>query len=108
MLYYDVNSLYPFSMTGVPMPIGQPQRYSYFRGHKLSDLYGFIEAYVECPASFNKPMLPYRSSKSSVLLFPTGKFIGVYFSEELKYAETVGYTIVPFKGYIYEKGVWYV
>jgi hypothetical protein len=39
-----------------------------------------------------------------VLLFPTGQFRGVYYSEELKYAEKIGYTIIPLRGYLYEKG----
>jgi len=37
-------------------------------------------------------------------VFPTGRFIGVYFSEELKYARTLGYTVVPTQGYLFEKG----
>ena len=36
MLYYDVNSFYPFSMTGVPKPIGQLKWYSYFKGQNSS------------------------------------------------------------------------
>lgn len=103
-LYSDVNSLYPFSMTGVPMPIGKPKWANDLLDHKLSDLYGFLEAFVECPTSINKPLLPYRSETESPLIYPTGIFTGVYYSEELKYAEKVGYKIVPFKGYFYDKG----
>lgn len=33
-----------------------------------------------------------------------GQFIGVYYSEELKYAQSIGYTIIPPRGYLYEKG----
>lgn len=37
------------------------------------------------------------------MLFPTGKFIGVYFTEELKYAEKLGYRIYPISGYLYKR-----
>ncbi|PHT54511.1 hypothetical protein CQW23_08973 [Capsicum baccatum] len=38
------------------------------------------------------------------MIFPTGTFVGVYFSEELKFAVKLGYTVLPMKGYIFEKG----
>jgi hypothetical protein len=39
-----------------------------------------------------------------VLIFPTGKFFGVYYTEELKLAKSIGYRIEPLRGYLYEKG----
>lgn len=57
--------------------------------------------YVVCPKSINKPFLAYKENER--LLFPTGRFIGVYFSEELKYARDLGYKILPLKGYLFEK-----
>jgi DNA polymerase type B, organellar and viral len=75
-----------------------------FSEHKLEGLFGFIEAFVSCPPSIRNPLLPYRDQESDVLLFPTGQFMGVYYSEELKYAEKIGYTIIPLRGYLYEKG----
>ncbi|KAL2894784.1 DNA polymerase, partial [Bienertia sinuspersici] len=63
----------------------------------LDSIYGFIEAYVECPDSIERPFLPYRKNKETGLLFPTGKWNGVYYSEE-------GYlfhkTESPFVGYV--------
>lgn len=99
--YYDVNSLYPFVMMSYPMPGGQPVWYSDFEGQDLNDLFGFIEAYVECPSTIDRPFLPYKENE--VLRFPTGKWVGIYFSEELKLAKSVGYTIIPLRGYLYEK-----
>ncbi|GJZ55890.1 phospholipase-like protein [Tanacetum coccineum] len=61
----------------------------------------FIEAYVVCPKTINKPFLPYRS-KTGTLIIPTGEFIGVYYSEELKYAVGLGYKVVPISGYLFE------
>jgi len=66
-------------------------------------LFGFIEAYVVCPPSIHKPVLPYRDEKG-VRIFPTGRFIGVYFSEELKYAKSIGSTVTPLRGYLFKKG----
>nr|YP_009381356.1 hypothetical protein AEK19_MT0150 [Utricularia reniformis]ART31176.1 hypothetical protein AEK19_MT0150 [Utricularia reniformis] len=101
--YYDVHSLYPFAMKAFPMPIGAAAKWvGNLQGQKLEDLYGFIEAYVICPESIKNPVLPYRDEKSGVLLFPTGTFIGVYYSEELKYAQSIGYTV---KRYLYERPI---
>lgn len=101
---YDINSLYPFVMKTFPMPGGKPVWHRDLRGIDINNLFGFIEAYVECPNTIKRPFLPYRDEKTKSLLFPTGKFIGVYYSEELKYAQNaVGYKILPISGYIFEK-----
>lgn len=50
-------------------------------------MYGFIEAYVVCPQT---------------IIFTTGEFVGVYYSEELKFARDRGYTVLPLSGYLYE------
>lgn len=84
LYYYDVNSLYPYVMQNFDMPAGHPIWYRSFDGMDLSDMYGFIEALVRSPEGLNRPFLPYRSQSSNLLLFPTGEFKGVYFSEELK------------------------
>jgi hypothetical protein len=52
--------------------------------------------------SLCRPFLPYKDSNDT-LLFPTGKFVGVYYSEELKYARSLGYTILPLRGYLFEE-----
>lgn len=88
LYYYDVNSLYPFVMKKFPMPIGEGKWVDNLKDHTLDELYGFIEAYVYCPPSIKKPFLPYRDKKDN-LLFPTGQFIGNYYSAELKYARGV-------------------
>lgn len=103
LYYYDVNSLYPYVMQEYPMPGGEPVWHSNLVGKELDDsLFGFIEAYIECPATINKPFLPYKD-KNGTLIFPTGKFVGVYYTEELKYAKSLGYTVLPISGYLYEK-----
>lgn len=100
--HYDVNSLYPFIMKMCPMPSGVPVWHSHLEGEELSTLYGFIEAYVVCPRTLKIPFLP-KKDKNESLLFPTGKFVGVYFSEELIFARSLGYKIIPMRGYLFEK-----
>nr|YP_010352581.1 hypothetical protein MFQ53_mgp44 [Bidens parviflora]UIR98934.1 hypothetical protein [Bidens parviflora] len=102
LYYYDVNSLYPFIMKEYQMPGGEPVWYGNLKDKDLDSLYGFIEAYVVCPKTINKPFLPYRE-KNETLVFPTGEFVGVYYSEELKFARDLGYTVLPLSGYIYEE-----
>ena len=102
LYYYDVNSLYPFVMKEFPMPGGRPVWHSGLETIPLDSMFGFIEAYVECPKSIKKPFLPYRN-KDGTLIFPTGTFVGVYYSEELKYARDIGYTIIPICGYLFEE-----
>lgn len=101
--YYDVNSLYPYIMRTKSMPGGVPVWHGNLEGADISNLFGFIEVYVVCPETIHRPFLPYRDSKTNSLLFPVGKFVGVYFSEELKYAQQLGYTIVPIRGYLFER-----
>lgn len=84
------------------MPGGVPVWHGNLECKELSNLYGFIEAYVECPRTITRPFLPYRDDNNT-LLFPTGKFVGVYFSEELIYARDLGYKIIPLRGYLFEK-----
>lgn len=103
LYYYDVNSLYPFIMKEYHIPGGKPVWVSNLNNTDLDSIYGFIEAYVECPDSIERPFLPYRKNKETGLLFPTGKWNGVYYSEEFKYARKLGYTIIPLRGYLFQK-----
>jgi len=103
LYYYDVNSLYPYVMKTFDMPIGMPIWSPDLHSSNIEDLFGFIEAYVICPEHIKNPVLPYRN-ENGILIFPTGQFMGVYYSEELKYAKSIGYTVIPIKGYLYEKG----
>lgn len=100
---YDVNSLYPFIMKTYPMPGGEPVWQDHLEGQDLDNLHGFIEAYIVCPPNLKRPFLPYRDAKSKTLIFPTGAFVGVYYSEELKYARNIGYQVTPLSGYMFQK-----
>ncbi|KAF6165299.1 hypothetical protein GIB67_042715 [Kingdonia uniflora] len=61
-----------------------------------------FDAYIITPKDIKKPFLPIRD-KNDTLLFPKGKFVGVYLSEELIYAQKLGYKIFMLKGYTFEK-----
>lgn len=102
LYYYDINSLYPYVMKNYPMPSGVPVWHNNLEDVKLDDLFGFFEAYVVCPSTIEHPFLPYKD-KFGTLIFPTGRFIGVYYSEELKYARELGYKIIPLRGYMFQK-----
>lgn len=102
LYYYDVNSLYPFVMKEFPMPGGKPVWHRDLTKMRLEDMFGFIEAFIICPSGMKRPFLPSRK-RDDTLLFPTGKFVDVYFTEELKYAETLGYLVYPISGYLFDK-----
>lgn len=101
--YYDVNSLYPYIMKTFPMPGGKPVWHGHLEGQDIDSLYGFFEAHIVCPKTIKRPFLPYRDENSKILVFPAGEFVGVYFSEELKYARDIGYQITLLSGYSFEK-----
>lgn len=82
---YDVNSMYPFVMRKYTFPIGNPVVVKGDSANEYlaqsSELVSFIGCDVEIPPSMNIPNLPYK--KDGKLLFPVGKFSGVWDSIEL-------------------------
>nr|QWO71444.1 DNA polymerase [Termitomyces sp. T8] len=86
---YDVNSHYPNAMLQ-PMPGGLPRISS---ETNLDKIFGFVETIVEAPTEreLKIPILPVKKDELTVLFRGTIK--GIFFSEELKYAVSVGYKI---------------
>lgn len=84
--YYDVNSLYPAAMKQL-IPIKILHKVHGDR-KPVEDIFGFIKVEVDS-SNVNKPMLPYRYEGK--VIYPKGKFIGTYFSEELKAMIPLGY-----------------
>ena len=103
LYYYDINSLYPFCMLKT-MPIGTPKKYDVSKG--LNNFFGFALVKVTVPESLNIPVLPLYVKIEGVdrLVFPTGSFKGYYFSEELKYAESLGCKIELIEAWEFQKG----
>lgn len=98
--YYDVNSLYPFAMLN-DMPGKMVKYHNNLSGFDLYSFFGFALAEVHIPNTL-VPLLPYKS-KEDRTIFPTGKVIGVYFSEELKALANRGYSITLIRGYEFER-----
>jgi hypothetical protein len=88
--HYDVNSLYPTAMLK-PMPIGQPYE---IQGNRipidLKDFFGFVKCTVYAPYMY----FPILCLRTDHLIAPVGVFSGLWFSEELKYALSKGYSIL--------------
>ena len=98
LYYYDVNSLYPFVMLK-DMPYKPVKWYEDMSEIKLDDFFGFALARIECSDNVKLPVLPFKSrSLDQRILYPRGVFTEVYFSEELKAAEKLGYKIKLLKG----------
>lgn len=91
--YYDVNSLYPYAMLNT-MPEGVGEWID-GKDIKLTEFFGFLEVTVTVPKHLNIPILPYRHEGG--LFFPQGTFTSVQFSEELRYAQSLGYEIKEIK-----------
>lgn len=99
---YDVNSLYPTVMRNNDFPTN-------FKCETLTwyeDKMGFYECEIEVPKDMYLPPLPVveKVGRSSKLVFPTGKFKGVYTTEEIKYARSLGVKIKTGKGMLFENG----
>jgi DNA polymerase type B, organellar and viral len=101
LLYYDVNSLYPFA--SLKSMVGNKCFYMEDfsgLGLNLNDLFGFFYCEVEINNNY-LGLLPVRTEIG--LIMPTGKWSGWYFSEELKFAQSKGYKIKVIKGYNFNK-----
>lgn len=86
--YYDINSSYPAAMRE-DMPAGELHTFGPNKGvrdfPKLHQKYiGFIECEVFIPEDCDLPPLPYADPISKKLLFPVGRFAGVWSYDELK------------------------
>ena len=99
---YDVNSLYPFVMLN-HMPAGRP-KFVTFRNKKSLDYqdFGFFVANITFNKQCQAPLLPTRL-KNGITVFPKGNWNGIYFSEELKKAISVGYEVSIIRGWVFER-----
>jgi hypothetical protein len=98
--YYDVNSLYPYAMSN-PMPLEIIKYYNDMSSINLENFFGYVLAQIYCPKNMIRPVLPYKYKGKTI--YPTGIWIGVYFSEELKAVDKLGYKITLIKGYEFSK-----
>jgi hypothetical protein len=98
--YYDINSSYPASMLN-PMPIGNP---TFTTEEDLAKIFGFVKAEVTAPTKevLANAILPFRTD-SGLELF-RGTRVAMWFSEELKFAKSLGYKINIIHSYTFKKG----
>lgn len=97
LYYYDINSLYPWAMT-------QDMPYNYLGisyNAKLEDSFGFIYASIYVPPELTYKPLPIRVDDT--LATPSGHILGIYFSEELKYAKSIGCQVTVHKAFLYTR-----
>lgn len=90
---YDVNSLYPYVMGKYLMPstfIKHTRSDVAVEGFDINNFFGFVEVDV-CCTDLEMPFLTYYK-KDVGLISPLGQWRGVYFSEEIKYALSLGYS----------------
>lgn len=94
--YYDINSLYPFAMLN-PMPyLPLNGKVIDLTNKSLDSFFGFAYVNISCPIDMLRPVLPYH--KDGKTIYPVGEWTGVYFSQELKAVEKLGYQIKLIKG----------
>lgn len=97
IFHYDINSFYPFVMHHYDMPIGMPK---WSKNINLDNDFGFFRCKIKV-TNLEIPILEYR--KDGNLICPIGEWEGIYFSEELKYAKSIGYEIEILDGFIFKK-----
>nr|NP_066429.1 DNA polymerase [Ochromonas danica]AAG18395.1 DNA polymerase [Ochromonas danica] len=89
--HYDANSLYPYVMKYFDMPIGNFEIVSIDADFDINTFFGFIEIEANLPKDIKIPFLSLLNKS-------------VFFSEEVKYALTLGYNIKFKKAYKFDKG----
>ncbi len=99
--HYDVNSLYPFIMKSYPMPIDIGE---WTDKIDIENFFGFIKVEVTSPENIRIPFLSYYDEQMG-LISPIGTWTEVYFSEEIKYALTLGYKFKYIHGISYKKSI---
>nr|YP_009059706.1 DNA polymerase family B [Parasitella parasitica]AIO05756.1 DNA polymerase family B [Parasitella parasitica] len=99
LYYYDINSLYPYAMINK-----MPYKFICVENKvDLNNFFGFVVADVYAPLSVFNPFLPFKDVKTGNIQYPHGQFRGIFFSEELKLAQSKGYKITPTLGYRFSK-----
>ena len=87
---YDINSMYPYCMTfDYPEYLVSDKRFQKDKG--------IVEATVFVPLTETIGPLPKRMEETGRLVFPIGKFSGLWTYDELRFAESVGTKILKVK-----------
>jgi len=101
LFYYDINSLYPYSMLKNNMPLGNIKAFEGDIFKKDPKALGFFEAIINTPNKLNIPVLQIHNNNKTIS--PLGRFKGWFFSEELKFArDNFGYNFEILRGYTFD------
>lgn len=104
---YDAVSLYPYIMSRFLLPKGKARYVPYidqdFTYCYKPHFFGFAHVKVYCPPTLYRPFLQIKNNEG-ILHSPTGYFKGWFYTEELHYAASLGYTFKFIEGYEYDKG----
>lgn len=98
---FDVNSLYPTIMQRNRFPGNFKSRTDEY----IPDSFGFYEAEVDVPLDMYIPPLGIimEINHTEKLIFPVGRFKGVFSTVELEYAKTLGVKVISTgQGYLFE------
>ena len=100
LYYYDVNSLYPYSMKSNLFPTGEGWKIT---GNiwPLDKIFGLVYCKVTAPKDLYAPILLTKDSKGHTIA-PIGSWVDWYVSEELKLAVSYGYQVEVLKAYHWE------
>lgn len=101
---YDINSLYPYVMFTNRFPIGKPKHIKNPTLDTIKNHIGITECNVIAPNDLYLPVLPYKLKigNHNKLIFPLGSFSGYWDNAQLVKALSLGYKIIPKKGFIFE------
>ena len=102
---YDVNSLYPFIMQTCLMPT---KSVNYFEGNIIEtepNAFGFFYCNIISPDDLQYPVLQtHVKTKGGVrTMSALGTYQDWIFSEEMKFAQSLGYKFEIIKGYTFDK-----
>lgn len=101
LYHYDINSLYPYIMKKYKLPCHNLVR---MNSQNLQDYFGFVYAKVTPPT--NQEIIPFLMIKQQGILSPVKESLYAwYFSEELKYAQNLGYQVTVINGYTMQKEI---
>ena len=101
LYYYDVNSLYPYVSLNDMVGLECHKQEYINKKANLNELFGFFYCDIEAPLNKYLGILPVRTNAG--IIFPVGRWSGMYFSEELKYAVENGYVINIKWGYKFNR-----